>query len=133
TAGLVGIFFAPRLILLAQVACLAIGAGLASRTLKDDDDESSSHQDAETSSKRLPVGTFVAVGVIALATVWASLPQPVPDDLQARLDSGAWPITTSERESSRIPGPPTHSPTQSPTPGPTEPSDGPGKAAPPCA
>lgn len=75
------------------------------------------------------VSTLIATAaggvVIAIATTWAALTRPIPEDLQPRVEAGDWPIRQDPD-----PPPPVESP-RSPTPSRT-PATEPTRQAPAC-
>lgn len=75
----------------------------------------------------------IVVGFIAIATIWAAWPQPISEDLQARIERGNWPLSTTDRQTSWVPGPSNQSPAPLPSSTPTEPpTASPSETAPQC-
>lgn len=80
---------------LAQAAFFLRGMSVAARDLTAHSGRLPEDAPPSSKAQRISAGAFVTVGVIALATVCASLPLPVPEHLQQRLDNG--PIHTKRQ------------------------------------
>lgn len=80
--------FVPMLLPLAQLASFFIGVAIATWTRRPDNAGSPPRKKTATGSNPQPALTGMLVGLIAIAATWASWAQPVPENLQARLDNG---------------------------------------------
>lgn len=93
--------FLPLTYLLAppmQLILLLVGARIAAKMLQGEGEEQYLEREKAASTIQI-VAVAGLVVVIGIGTVWASLPRPVPEALQARIDAGDWPIRKDAEES----------------------------------